>query len=254
MVLRGSVYSNTLGMETGITVITPNDYGQAKKYKVCYVLHGICGGNGDYANYTQLPLYAYDKDIIFICPEVQRSLYADMKYGYDYFKYVSEELPHLAKLVFNISSEREDTAIIGGSMGGYGALKCALTNPEAYSFCGAFSAGFLYLKDYLPKCRTMEKLEYPDLRFAFGDDLEYKPENDILALAEKADKCKIKPIIYSCCSDKDWLLEDNRNFAKYMEKLSFEFTYEELPGIHDLYFFNDAALRALDKWREIRNL
>ena len=65
MVLRGSVYSNTLNMETGLSVITPNDYGQTNRYRVCYVLHGLCGGNGDYSNYTMLPYFAYDKDILF---------------------------------------------------------------------------------------------------------------------------------------------------------------------------------------------
>lgn len=249
MILRGSIYSNTLNMETGITVITPNNMGQAEKYKVCYVLHGLCGGNGDYANFTQLPLYAFDKDIIFICPEVQRSFYTDMKFGYDYFTYVLDELPQSVKLVFNISAAREDTAVIGGSMGGYGALKCALTRPEQYGFCGAFSSGCLFLKDYLPICRKAEKLDFPDFRAIYGDEMEYKPENDIIALAEKAASGKIKPVIYSSCSSNDWLLDDNRHFAEIMKNMPFDFTYEELEGSHDLWFFGKAALRALDFWR-----
>ena len=72
-----------------------------------------------------------------------------MKYGLKYFSYITEELFKICKNIFNISSKREDTAIMGASMGGYGALKCALSKPEQYGFCGAFSPAFLFLKDYL---------------------------------------------------------------------------------------------------------
>lgn len=246
MVLRGSVYSNVLEMETGISVITPNDYGQAEKYRVCYVLHGLCGGNADFSNYTMLPYFAYDKDIIFICPEVQRSFYADTEYGLKYFTYVAEELPHLAKLVFNISASREDTAVVGCSMGGYGALKCALTFPDVFGYCGAFAPGCLYLEEYLDECRKKEKIDFPDFYGIFGKNLEYKPENDIIHLLKNADKSEPKPKIFVTCGKDDWLLNDNLRFAEDIKKYSIDFTYTQIEGQHDFYSFNDGLKRFID--------
>ena len=61
-----------------------------------------------------------------------------MKYGLPYFSYLTEELPTICKSIFRISADREHTAVMGGSMGGYGALKCALSKPEQYGMCAAF--------------------------------------------------------------------------------------------------------------------
>ena len=73
MILRGSVYSSMLEMETGITVIIPNKFNMEQNYQVVYLLHGLCGGNGDWANYTMLPVYANDYNAIFVMPEISRS-------------------------------------------------------------------------------------------------------------------------------------------------------------------------------------
>lgn len=49
MILRGHTFSKILEMETGITVITPNELSDKCKYKVAYMLHGLCGRSGDLA-------------------------------------------------------------------------------------------------------------------------------------------------------------------------------------------------------------
>lgn len=254
MVLRGSVYSRTLEMETGLTVITPNDYGQAEKYRVCYVLHGLCGGNADFSNYTMLPYFAYDKDIIFICPEVQRSIYTDTEYGLKYFTYVSEELVHTAKLVFNISSKREDTAVMGCSMGGYGALKCALSRPDVFGWCGAFAPAFLYMTEYTDECRKNGKVEIPDLYGIFGRDLNCPPEDDIQKLVEKNANNTLKPKIFVTCGKDDFLLDDNRRFAEEMNNSGFDFKYEEIAGTHDFYSFNEGAKKFTDYFYNNSNM
>lgn len=131
-----------------------------------YLLYGLCGSNGDWANYTMLPVYASDYNAIFIMPEIFRSFCSDMKFGFECFSFISEELPIICKSVFNISSEREDTIIIGNSMGGYGALKCALSKPEQYGHCCAFSSPCLFLKEDLDKHGEIEKF-----RMVYGEQM-----------------------------------------------------------------------------------
>ena len=44
MRLSGSVYSKILDMDTGLTIVTPNKLREGK-YKVVYLLHGLCGND-----------------------------------------------------------------------------------------------------------------------------------------------------------------------------------------------------------------
>lgn len=255
MILRGYVLSKVLEMETGITVVIPNTIKPAGSYRTAYLLHGLYGSSGNWADFTMLPVYADKYDVIFIMPEVARSFYTDMKYGLRYFTYVTEELPRICESIFNISSRREDTAVIGASMGGYGALKCALSRPEQYGYCCAFSSACLFLKEGLDKMRSAEGRKeckdtfgeqlFRDFVSMFGEQLEWDPRNEILELAKKLDVQQIKPKIYSACGAKDSFLEDNSRFAREMKKLSFDFTYEEWQGYHDWYFFNEALQKAL---------
>ena len=56
-----------------------------------------------------------------------------MACGLPYFTYVSEELPTLCRRMFSLSAAREKNYVFGLSMGGYGAMKCALTYPGRYA-------------------------------------------------------------------------------------------------------------------------
>jgi S-formylglutathione hydrolase FrmB len=193
-------------------------------------------------------------------PEVGRSFYADMKHGYRYFTYVSEELPEICKRDFNISAKREDTAIVGCSMGGYGALKLALSKPDQYGFCGAISSACLFFNEILQSLRknwehySKTNKEAAaivcDLKAIFGDDFEYGTGDIILELARNAEKSPEKPKIYAACGTGDDLLLENRRFFEEMEKIDFDYKYEEWEGAHEWTFFNEALTKALQVWNE----
>ncbi len=253
MILSGNVFSTKLGMETSITIVTPNRFEVGHSYQVAYLLHGLCGRSGDWAEYTMLPVFANDYNVVFIMPEVARSFYADMKYGLDYFSYVTEELPVICQSVFNLSARREDTAVIGASMGGYGALKCALSKPEQYGFCCAFSSPCLFLKEDFQRVGGGEEFKksygpqlYKDFQAVFGENLEWNPKNDLLNLATRIKALEIKPRIYATCGMEDSLHDDNLRFRNDMKELGFDFTYEDWHGNHDWYFFNEALKRAIE--------
>lgn len=254
MILRGTVFSQTLGMETGLTVVIPNRLKNHKHYRCAYLLHGLSGSNTDWTNYSLLPVYADDYDIIFIMPEVGRSFYADMKYGLKYFSYITEELPEIIKNVFNISAKREETAIIGNSMGGYGALRCGLSKPEQYGYCCAFSSPCLFLKESMDTQKADGYAELKavhgeqlltDFKAIFGDELTWSSDYEILELAKKVRLNPEKPKIYCACGTEDFLHSENARFSSAMGFIYNDFTYEEWTGKHDWLFFNEALKRAL---------
>lgn len=58
-----------------------------------------------------------------------------------FYTYIVEELPVLMRQFFPLSEKREDNFIAGNSMGGYGAMKIGINNPDRYAAIGCFSAG-----------------------------------------------------------------------------------------------------------------
>ncbi|GHV88142.1 tributyrin esterase [Spirochaetia bacterium] len=258
MILRGNVPSKVLNMDTGINVLIPNNGGR-EPYRVVYLLHGLHGDQNTWLDRTMLSVYANDYNAVFVMPSVGRSFYIDMKYGQKYFTYISEELPEITRKIFNISARREDTAVMGCSMGGYGALRCALSKPEQYGFCGAISSACLNASEQLAGLKedpgpwlkhggAEAEAIYRDFIAIFGEDFQPRPGYEIKELVKKIEAGPVKPKIYSACGTEDSLCAENRRFKTGMEKLDFDFTYEEWPGVHDWYFFNDALKKALQKW------
>lgn len=76
-----------------------------------------------------------------------------MRYGGLFLQYVAEELPEICANLFLIPTGRENTAVFGGSMGGYGALKVALNHPERFGACVALSPCCLMIGEEMDDLR-----------------------------------------------------------------------------------------------------
>ena len=142
---------------------------------------------------------------------------------------------------------------MGASMGGYGALRCALLNPNQYGFCCAFSSACLYLQEYL----SDEELDVEemksiygrqlvnDFQSIYGKELSGRPKEDIIQLAEEAQAQTDELKVYMTCGIKDDFRSENLRFRDEMKKLPFDYTYEEWQGGHNWYFFNESLKKAL---------
>ncbi len=255
MIFRGTVYSKSLGMDTSLTVIGPSELLPGEPYPVIYLLHGLHGNSDNWADNSLLPVYARKYRALFVMPEAGRSFYADMKYGPRYFRYITEELPRICKGLFNISDRREDTAIMGGSMGGYGALRCAFSRPEQYGACAAFSSACLFFQEHLDLLRAPEgaakfKTAFGeqlmiDFKAIFGEGLVSGPEYEIAALAARVAESGPRPRLYMACGLQDYLYAYNCRFRDTLAGLAYDFSYEEWEGQHDWFFFNEALRRAI---------
>ena len=255
MRLSGTVFSQVLGMDTGLTIITPNEWQREGQYNVAYLLHGLCGDHKTWLDYSLLPVYANAGNTIYILPEAGRSFYTDMQYGLPYFTYLTEELPQICQRFFRLTAEREHTAILGCSMGGYGALKCALRKPEQYGSCGAFSASCLLLQDGLAELKAQGLR--PELQDAFGrqvqadfiaifgKELAWRPEEDVLALAQRVAQGPVLPRLYFTCGTKDPFYQDHLQFCQALTELQVPYTLETWEAGHDFAYFNEALARAI---------
>lgn len=233
-----TVFSQVVQTHCSVTVVGPRNIDSEKPMNVVYLLHGLIGNNLDWVHYTSLPLLARNSHTLFVLPSVGRSWYTDSIYGQKYFTFIACELPKICQNLFNITKEREHTAVMGNSMGGYGALKCALSFPEQYGLCCAFSPAALYWEDYLRLPESNDTLG--DLKQLFGPNLCIPNKDHLSFLAQKTFQGNVKPTIRIFCGDGDFLLEQNRHFSKEMQALAPDFRYHEGKGIHDWIFWNES--------------
>lgn len=250
---KGDFKSKALDMDTALNVILPYDHakeGAQEPCKVLYLLHGQSSASASWMRWTSIERYAMKHGIAVIMPEVQRSFYADMAYGRNYFTYVAQEVPEICTKLFNISKRREDSFVAGLSMGGYGALKVGLTYPQRFEACASFSGAV-----DLPMLRgAMDSLSDYDRREMvgiFGPELEIKESDDIFELARQCATLPEaqRPRVMCTCGTQDEmyrLYEANLKFRDFMRTLPLEFVYREWPGTHEWGFWDVSVQYALN--------
>ena len=237
--IQTGVYSQVLGIQTAFNVIIPEVKAQEKP-KVLYLLHGLSDDHTIWSRRTSIERYASAYNLAVIMPTTQRGFYTNMKVGYDYWTYISEELPAMVKSMFNVSDKREDTFAAGLSMGGYGAIKLGLAAADKFAAVASMS-GALDIQ--------ARKGEWPDFQAIFGE--EFDKNNDLFYLADTLKASgKQCPRLYICCGTEDFLYNDNQIFLNKVRDLNYYVTYKEGPGNHSWEYW-DAMIQDILKWLKI---
>ena len=228
-----TIRSTTLRMDVKVSVIIPEsrkdyrDDDPDKLYKVLYVLHGTSEDNSTWLNSSNLYLLARDLDLFVVFPSGYNMCYVDTKFDFKMHTFITEELPYKMTRLFPISKKREDTYIMGESMGGYGALYSSLMKPELYSKAVILSSGGFR------RIKHVYDTGAPDL-----DKI----------LKEKYDAGIKLPEYYMMCGNQDFLYKDIKEFADYVHENCPDLIYktEYWDGKHDFYFWNQANPKALE--------
>lgn len=249
--LQVSFFSEVLGMCTHMNVLLPEENKGAigmegnsgsGKWKVLYLLHGLSDDYTIWQRQTSIERYAAGKPLAVIMPETQRGWYTDMKYGFKWYTYFTEELPIIVKSFFpNVSTAREDTFVAGLSMGGYGALKLALSLPGQYA-CAASLSGAVDVAELFEKAD--EKDEAVNV---FGDCSAIRGSgNDLFALAKKLEDAPVRPRLYMWCGIRDFLYWQNVRMRNLLKGLDFDLTYEESDGDHQWKYWDEKIQTVLN--------
>ena len=238
-------FSEALGMQTEVLVILPQrsalgqigiqNKAENTAYKTLYLLHGLSDDQTIWMRRTSIERYASEYGICVVMPCAGRSFYCDMKYGPAYYTYIAKELPRRMREFFRVSDKREDTFVAGLSMGGYGALKLALKEPE--TFCAG--AG-------LSPCCSLRNREFDGtMKSIFGEE---KPpmEEELSYLADIRKDHPLKPRLYMAMGTEDFLYDNAQPLRKKLEK-DYDFTYFETKANHNWVFW-DSQIQEVLKW------
>lgn len=250
--LRCDFFSDVLALSTSMTVLLPQRTrtqigltggGGDGPPPVLYLLHGLSDDDTVWLRRTSIERYAAPLGLAVVMPAVHRSFYADQTSGGSYWTFLTEELPEVVGSFFRVSRRREDTFVAGLSMGGYGALKWALRQPERFaaaaSLSGAVDVGGL---------RAVPARPEDPLLFTrvFGDDPVTGGPDDLFALLADAGAGPL-PRIYLCCGTEDELYPHNRAFRDAAAAAGVPLTVDFGAGAHEWGYW-DARIRDVLAW------
>ncbi len=256
--IQCSFFSQTLKFSTNIGVIIPSPnsdeifnhtnpgyFEPGIKYQTVYLLHGGYGDCSDWMRWTSIERYAQERKVAVVMPSAGNSFYQDMYRGEQYFTYVTEELPRFVRTLFPFSHEREDNFTLGLSMGGYGALKMALTKPEDYA-CAASLSGAVDIVGAVES--GLMKETFFNMTSIFED-----PENlqgtqaDLFALMQDImTEKRIAPQVFLSCGTEDFVYPQHKQAKIKFSLMGADVHYEEHPGKHDWDYWDTHVQRALD--------
>lgn len=244
--LEINFFSDVLGMCTSMNVILP-DYpsGINSKHPTVYLLHGMSDDHTAWCRYTSIERYARERGIAIVMPETHLGWYTDMYMGNNYWTFLSKELPEICRSFFpGMSALREDTYAAGLSMGGYGALKCAVSAPETFCSVGCLS-GALDIVPMAAEWKNENVTLWQDI-FGPADQIEGS-KNDLISEASRLMKSDLpKPKIFSWCGTEDFLYKNNVETYNNLKALGFDITFEESPGDHQWKYWDEKIQRVFD--------
>ena len=265
---HGDIFSETLQLFTPLTVYLPQDDGTFRScpdllQRTLIMLHGLGTNSSGWTRFSNVERYARERNIALVFPDGGYSFYSNMTNGKRYEDYIGKELPDLISRLFRVNTDRDSLYVAGLSMGGYGALKLAFTYPETFGRCASFSGALMNgdadylekLKSYADPVHGREGIEVDGLTKSclesslgvFGDTLSYRPENDIVRLAEQAVRSgKPLPKILMTCGTEDFLYEINRRYHDLFTQLGLEIPFHTWSGAHEWPFWEECVARYMD--------
>ncbi len=232
--IRMDVKSEVLDMYTSLVVLLPDNV-PLEEVPVVYLLHGLSDNATMWSRFTAAERYSTEYGVAIVMPEVQRSFYADMKYGLNYFTFVTDELPAMMEKYFRL--RKENRYVMGLSMGGYGALKCALSYPDRYKGAAAFSC-VSDLESLLNVSSESRQLEAAAI---FGET--FPSESDLFALCGQAEDL---PPFYITCGNEDRLFPHSEKIRDALISKGADVTWEHWEGGHEWAFWDRSLKRAFE--------
>lgn len=247
--------SKALGYRTTVTAIVPSiDWIEMvrgvpaeefydRRFPVLWLLHGSSGDNDCWTRFTRLESWAEQNRIAVVMPDCRLSAYSDLDKGPAFYTFLVEELPAVCGAIFPILGDRAGNFIGGLSMGGYGALKAGLRNPDRYSLILNLSGGVdrvMHVNRTIREDRHTGLHNLTAMRATFGDLSRIEgSEHDVFALAERLARSGApKPKIFTSIGTKDPHWDENLRLRTLLIKNDYDVHWEQGPFIHDWTSWN----------------
>jgi putative tributyrin esterase len=223
--------SAALGRSMPYRVYLPSDIKAGTALPVVYLLHGCGSGYRDWSNYSDVGHYAVGR-FLLVMADGACSYYmnAALKPEDRYEDYLVQDLTADVESRFPAAHDREHRAIVGVSMGGFAAVKLALSRPDLFAFAGAISPAVDVPSRSFSWRRWSQSVRFRTIFGPVGSDTRVK--SDPFVLYKSADLGKT-PYLYITAGEQEPLLGPIRRFTVLLKERGFAYEFHSKPGGHD---------------------
>jgi S-formylglutathione hydrolase FrmB len=249
---HASFASAALGRDVAVAVQLPPSYGAGdRRYPVLYVLHGLFEsqafweGRGLATILEGLWTTGQVPELIVVAVDGGNSFFVNGHTG-RYEDLVTQDAIAYAESAYRVVPGRRGRGLLGVSMGGYAALRIALSHPDVFGAVAAHSA--MLLEEAPTAALGARGWQMDSFHRVFGDPIDPAlwSASDPLLLAQKAD-AKSAPALYFDCGGQDryGLFEGNEDLHRRLSARGVTHEFAILPGDHGYEYVRSVLERSL---------
>jgi enterochelin esterase-like enzyme len=261
-IIEGLVmHSNILKQDVHFSVCLPKNYYIAKQsFPVVYLLHGLGDNETAWLEYGQISQYS-DKSVesdgtvpmIFVMPEAFRTYYVNDYAGSFLYQdmFVKELVPYIDNL-YRTKPDSQHRALMGYSMGGFGALNLHLKHSDIFGTAVPLSISVRTDEQYMTEDASGWDDQWGRL---FGEPgfkgkdriTEYYKQNSPFYILSQMSPAEIKKLnIYIDNGDKEQTLcRSNEELHILMRNLNIPHEFRVRDGGHSFQYWCSALPNAL---------
>lgn len=203
-----------------------------QSYKCLYLLHGSGDNEKAWQEQTNIIELANKYQLVVVMPNAENTYYTNTLYSVKMKSFIEGELFSFIQSTFPVSRDKKNTYIMGNSMGGYGAMKIALSNPHKFGHVCSLSGGLdiqLQVDGLIAKI-----IDFPAI-FGTLNKLD-ETEHSIKYLINNF-RGELPNIDIACgCDDQN--LQSTREIINLLEKNKINYKYLEDEGAHTWQYWN----------------
>lgn len=251
--------SRILNRDIAYAVLLPEDYDSSKMdYPVVYLLHGMGDNESAWYNYGLVAYYedanaAASGPMIYVMPEGFNSYWVNKYNGsFPLMDMIVKELVPVIDTLYRTINDAQHRAVMGYSMGGYGALILPAKNPEVFKTGIVLSMSYRTDEQYMNEAQSSWDYQWGAIFGGIGasgtDRLTnyYKTCNPFYFF-KNADDVSLKgqKYFFDCGDDEENLSEPNSELHNLLRDKNIKHEYRVRNGAHTWDYWHKAMPEAL---------